>query len=150
MKDMAQIRVLLVEDDDDDAMFARRTLGKCDGMLFEIRRAKTFAEAIRLLRKHPFHLMLLDLNLPDSNAQSTVKALAIEAYMIPTIVLTGNADENTSIQCIEIGADDVIDKNKMTVSGLCAAIRKTFARWKRKDAMYDTIRIRMKELLKEL
>jgi two-component system alkaline phosphatase synthesis response regulator PhoP len=56
------------------------------------------------------HLLLIDLNLPDGNGLVLFKQLLERKITIPTIFVTGVADEKTKIQSLDMGGDDYLVK----------------------------------------
>src|SRR4051812_26017394 len=53
---------------------------------------------------------LLDLNLPDSSGLDTLAKVRKAAPAVPTVVLTGQDDEETAIAAIAQGAQDFLTK----------------------------------------
>ncbi|MDR3143866.1 MAG: response regulator transcription factor [Puniceicoccales bacterium] len=56
------------------------------------------------------HLLLLDLNLPDSNGLLLFKRLQEQRIAVPTIFVTGETDERTKVQSLDMGGDDYLTK----------------------------------------
>jgi len=72
--------------------------------------AASGAEAIAQLNAHTFHLVFLDLNLPDTTGIDLLKKIRDVYPNLPVLVLTGNATLDTSIQAIRQGARDYMVK----------------------------------------
>ena len=69
--DEQRVRILLVEDDPDDAYILRNLLGdRWDGP-FELIHVELLATAIERCEEEKFHVVLLDLGLPDSSGLET-------------------------------------------------------------------------------
>lgn len=68
------------------------------------------AHALRFLQKNFANLVLLDLNLPDQSGFSLLQELKANDINVPTIFLTGNAQELAKIQGLEMGGDDYVTK----------------------------------------
>lgn len=64
-------------------------------------------DAIDLLKKKEFDLVIMDILLPDGNGLLLLKAVR-EYSQIPIIVLTDKKEELTEILALEYGADDYI------------------------------------------
>jgi diguanylate cyclase (GGDEF)-like protein len=100
-------KVLVVE----DSLTVRKILSKLleDNPYLTPVLCKDFAEATRELEKgSDFLAAIVDLNLPDApNGESVELSLS---YSIPTLVLTGNFDEFTRSQLLDLGVLDYITK----------------------------------------
>lgn len=106
------IRVLMVEDSEDDALLMLRALEK-GGYEPEYRRVET-AEAMRDgLAAEAWDLILCDYKMPRFDG---LKALALykEAGLdIPFILVSGTVGEEIAVEVIKAGAHDYIMKDKM-------------------------------------
>src|SRR5262245_14943901 len=69
-------------------------------------------EAIALLEKQKFSLVLLDLMKPDLNGDEVLKLIKSDPDKrdIPVIMLSADTDAEKVAQCIELGADDYLPK----------------------------------------
>ncbi len=118
MKDQS-LRVLMVEDSENDALLLIRVLKK-GGYHSVYERVETATAMKKALQEMPWDIVLCDYSLPKFNALSAI-ALLKEANMdIPLIVVTGTVGEETAIECMRRGAKDYIMKSKM--ARLCPAI----------------------------
>jgi len=81
------LRVLIVEDVETDAIVATAAVKKAMSGPVEILRADTLAKALGIIWTADVHLVLLDLNLPDSRGLETLKR-ARAATACPIIVIT--------------------------------------------------------------
>jgi signal transduction histidine kinase len=81
------------------------------------------AEALSCLAAGRFHLILLDLSLPDSQGLDTVRAVAQQARGTPIVVLTGADDETLGIAAVRNGAQDYLVKGQADARMLVRAIR---------------------------
>ena len=88
--------VLLVEDSRSDAVLLQESLMEGQGQGapgFHFSLAESCAEAVALLQKRSFDVLLLDLSLPDSSGRDTFVRARTVAPHLPIVVLTGEADE---------------------------------------------------------
>jgi adenylate cyclase len=69
-------------------------------------------EAIALLEKQKFSLVLLDLMMPDLNGDEVLKLIKSDPDKrdIPVIMISADTDAEKVSQCIEFGADDYLSK----------------------------------------
>ncbi len=104
-------RVLLVEGDEYDRVFAKRLLGQHAEEHFAVCVAGTLAEARKKLAATKYDVVALDLNLPDSTGLLTVRAVTAAAPDVPIVVLTSAADAAEAVEAVRLGAQDFLDKS---------------------------------------
>jgi serine phosphatase RsbU (regulator of sigma subunit) len=115
------LRVLLVEDDDGDALLVEDLL-ELAGAPVEIRRANRLSEALRG-KAGAADCVLLDLDLPDSTGLSGLLELREPADAPAILVLTGLDDALRGIEAVAAGAQDYLIKGKVDGDVLWRAIR---------------------------
>jgi diguanylate cyclase (GGDEF)-like protein len=110
-----RVRVLLVEDNVDDAVSVRRTLGRARQPLFEVVHVESLREALARLESDPFDIVLLDLSLPDSCGLHTLSSFfqASLPRRPPIIVLTGDDDERLAVSILQAGAQEYLVKGDL-------------------------------------
>jgi DNA-binding response OmpR family regulator len=129
------IRVLLVEDDDGDALLV-------DDLLTDalpgarIARSRTFGDALAELDAG-IDCVLLDLQLPDAAGLDTVIRLRAQAPAIPLIVLTGLDDAAAGVAAVDAGAQDYLVKGNVDGAQLARAIRYAIVRRQAADAQHE-------------
>lgn len=113
------LRVLMVEDSEDDALLLIRELKK--GGYNPVHERVTSATAMRkALKEKEWDIILCDYMIPGFNAPSAIYILKEANLDIPLIVVTGTIGEETAIECMRFGAKDYIMKPNL--SRLCPAI----------------------------
>ncbi len=115
----ARIDVLLIEDDDGDALIVQELL--LDAAAVHVQRARTLAEAGPLLESAS--CVLLDLGLPDSRELDGVRWLRRHVPDIAVVVLTGLADELLGAAAVRSGAQDYLVKGHVDGALLYRVIR---------------------------
>lgn len=123
-------RVLLVEDDEGDALLVEELLDDA-GAAIELTRARSVAEA-RSALDDGYACVVLDLGLPDVSGLDAVRAVIDAARETAVIVLTGHADEHRGIAAVAAGAQDYLVKGQVDGQLLARAIRYAIER-KRAD-----------------
>lgn len=142
------IRILLVEDDEDDAFLLERSLTKAAPGQFSIERVGTLEDARRALAASPFHVVLSDLSLPDSRGLETFEKIHEEDSEVAIVVLTGNDDERLAVRALNEGAQDYLVKGKADGQSLVRSMRYAIERNRRRHleqhntALEDEIRAR--------
>ncbi len=104
------MRVLLIEDDDGDALLVDELLLDA-GAPFALRRVRTLADAATAL--DGVGCILLDLELPDSRGLHGVSWLRDNAPGLAVVVLTGLADEHLGAEAVRAGAQDYLVKGQV-------------------------------------
>jgi serine phosphatase RsbU (regulator of sigma subunit) len=117
--DAGQIRILLVEDDDGDALLVEELLHEA-GVRVEVQRARLLADARKLIRDAG--CVLLDLGLPDSQGLDGLRQL-LRQEPDAAVVLTGLADEYLGEDAVRAGAQDYLVKGDVTGKLLHRVIR---------------------------
>jgi len=106
---MSPRRLLFVEDDRDLNLYYQSALR---GEGFEVTGAYTGEEALNLLQKEPFDLVLLDIYLPDYNGVEVLKKIRMELQLnhLPVCMITGYLDVEPIVEAFRNGANAYIVK----------------------------------------
>lgn len=107
------LRVLFIEDSEDDVQLVLRLLRK-DNYSPMYRRVDQESAVQRALREEPWDLVICDYSMPELSAQ---KALAIFQQFhldIPYIVVSGTVGEDTAVEMMKAGAHDYVMKQNLT------------------------------------
>ena len=113
------LRVLMVEDSEDDALLLIRAIKK-GGYNPEYERVAAAAAMKKALHGKKWDIILCDYTMPGFNAPLAIDVLKEANIDIPLIVVSGTIGEETAIQCMRFGAKDYILKPNL--SRLCPAI----------------------------
>ena len=124
------MRVLLVEDDDGDAVLVAALLDEV-GARVELTRARTVLDAVE--RLPGFDCVLLDLGLPDASGLDGLRRILDCAGQAAVLVLTGHDDEERGIQALAVGAQDYLVKGQVDGSLLLRGIRYAIERRRAED-----------------
>jgi PAS domain S-box-containing protein len=113
------LRVLIVEDSEDDVLLIIRELKK-GGYNPIYERVETAAAMRKALQEKQWDIILCDYKLPQFSAPSAIALLKETNIDIPILIISGKIGEDTAAECMLVGAQDYIMKNNM--SRLCPAI----------------------------
>jgi len=102
---------ILIVDDNEDNRYTLQLMLESDGHE-RITCAAGGNEAIALIKKEKFSLVLLDLMMPDLNGDEVLKATKSDPDQrdIPVVMISADTDADKVSQCIELGADDYLPK----------------------------------------
>ncbi|NND96171.1 MAG: diguanylate cyclase [Pirellulaceae bacterium] len=119
--------MLLVEDDDADAVLFQRILLTCAGT-HQAHVATSLAAALDWLDDHHCDIILLDLSLPDSFGLDGIGKIHQHNPSTPIVVLTGLDDNKTSLQSLDCGAQDYLVKDSLDARDLERTLRHAIQR----------------------
>jgi adenylate cyclase len=107
----SQLPGILIVDDNEDNRYTLQLLLETDGHE-RIASASGGNEAIALLDKEKFSLVLLDLMMPDLNGDEVLKIIKgnPDTRDIPVVMISADSDTEKVSKCIELGADDYLPK----------------------------------------
>lgn len=100
--------ILLVEDDEDLALYLEKQIGK----RYQILRAENGRKALEILSNHPVNLIVSDVSMNEIDGFELCKKIKedINLCHIPIILLTAQTDVNSQIKGVESGADVYLTK----------------------------------------
>ena len=131
------IRLLLVEDNDTDALVAREELLDSVDVVFEMARVNRLRSALSLLERETFDVVVLDLTLPDSDGLDTFLKFRAAAPNLPVVVASHHSAETIALQAVQAGAQDYLVKGS-TKGMLARTIRYAIERAKTQMALRDS------------
>ncbi len=126
-----QVHVLLVEDDDGDAVLVGELLREV-GAAVVVQRARSLAQAKGLVPGAA--CVLLDLGLPDSQGLNGLRQLLQLEPEAAIVVLTGEASEHLGEQAVRAGAQDYLIKGEVAGNMLNRVIRYAVERRRAEEA----------------
>ena len=129
------IKILLIEDNPGDAYLIEEHLEEFANFSYELKIVETLDEALRVLKKKHFDVILLDLELPDSYGINTFLSVHNKNPLIPIIILTGLSDRTIESYAIKKGAYDFLVKGQTEDRLLEGIIRCSIERKKRLSAI---------------
>ena len=128
MRIKGPINVLLVEDNPGDAVIINEMFRDIPQIQFNIFHAPNLLEGLESISKNEFHIVLLDLQLPDSQGIETFNHIHNLAPEIPIIILTGLEDEDFAIDIVGEGAQDYLVKGQVDSKLLARCINYSIER----------------------
>lgn len=106
------LRVLLIEDSDDDAQLILRRLRK-EGYVPEYRRVERLADVKDAFARSTWDLVISDYNLPEFNANDALAIYKQEQIDIPFIIVSGHIDDESAVAAMKAGAHDYLSKSSL-------------------------------------
>lgn len=109
-----RLNIVLVEDNEDDALLLERYLRK-SGLNFSLKRVETAEEleAALAVAESPL-VVLADYNLPEFSGPAALQLVRSQQLDIPFIMLSGAVSEETAVASMRAGAHDYVSKQNLT------------------------------------
>jgi|DewCreStandDraft_4_1066084.scaffolds.fasta_scaffold23331_2 DNA-binding response OmpR family regulator len=102
--DQAPIRVLLVEDDEDDRVIVLEHIHRIPGRKFEVEWVLGYTEAIIEIGRQPYDLFIFDYRLGPDNGVDLIREVKAKGCAVPIVMLTRYADRGIEVRAREAGA----------------------------------------------
>jgi DNA-binding NtrC family response regulator len=103
------LRPILIVDDEASILLAIDTTLQMAGLDHTIT-CQDSRQVMTILAQNPVDAMLLDLNMPNLDGHRLLDDVRREYPDVPVIIVTGEVDVETAVQCIKAGAFDYIVK----------------------------------------
>lgn len=129
-------RILVVDDEPQIHRFLRPAL---EAAGYQVERANTGGEGLRLAASRSPDAVLLDLGLPDLDGQEVLARLR-GFSAVPVIVLSARDREADKIAALDGGADDYVEK-PFGVGELLARIRAALRHQRAQEGVPDVVRL---------
>jgi diguanylate cyclase (GGDEF)-like protein len=138
------IRVLLVEDGEEDYRRTCDLLGAAHLVAFEVDRARSLNEASMRLGAGAYDVCLLEPRLPDGQGLELVRAAQNRSFRAPIIILTGHGTPELDLEAMALGVADFLDKAQADAVHLERTIRYAVTRHRHGErlnrlAQYDEL-----------
>ena len=117
------IRILLVEDDEDDFILTRDALRSISKGRMVLEWVDNGEQALEELRSGRHDVCLLDYRLDASTGLELLARMRQQGWLGPVILLTGMSDEALDEDALKAGAADFLDKSQLTPTLLARSIR---------------------------
>ena len=108
-----RLRVLIVEDSEDDLLLLLHTL-KCEGYDLVYEQVDKIAAILIALEQKPWDIIICDYVMPGFMAPTVLSILKEKGLDIPFIISSGIVDEETAVTVLKQGAHDFVSKTKLS------------------------------------
>jgi len=132
------LRILLVEDDEDDYVVTRDILAEIRGARFELEWASTYAAGLQSIGRKMHDVYLLDYRLGEQTGLNLLREAIASGCKSPVILLTGQDDRDTDLEAMRAGAADYFVKGLINAPLLERSIRYALERKRVEDELYQS------------
>jgi two-component system, sensor histidine kinase and response regulator len=117
------IKVLLIEDDEDDYVLTRELLAEVNGGQYALDWASSYQEGLKVAARLEHHVCLVDYRLGERSGVQLIREAREAGLTTPMILLTGQGNHEVDVEAIEAGATDYLVKDETHASRLDRTIR---------------------------
>jgi signal transduction histidine kinase len=132
------IRVLLIEDDEDDYVLTRDLLSEVPGCTFHLEWTPSFEEALDKAQRGGYDVCLLDYRLGERDGLDLLHELHQAGCRVPIIMLSGQGGHEVDMQAMGAGAVDYLEKDGISASMLERTIRYAIERRRVETALRES------------
>lgn len=109
---MPDLRLIIVEDDDNDAELIAETL-RAEGYELDWERVDTADRLTAALDRAPPDLIISDYRIPGFGAEPALRVLQSTGLDVPFIVVSGKLGEEAALAIMRAGAHDYVPKDRL-------------------------------------
>lgn len=128
------IKVLLIEDDEDDYLITRDLLSDVEGVSYEISWINNYDQGLAEAKRNAHDIYLVDFRLAGSDGLELIREARGDCAG-PMILLTGQGDRQTDLKAMRAGASDFITKGRIDSSQLERSIRYAIEQHRLRDEL---------------
>jgi DNA-binding NtrC family response regulator len=123
MNELDLIRVLLVEDDEDDYILTRGLFTNMKGRRFQLEWVKSYTQGLEVMLRNQHDVCLLDYRLGARNGIELLTEAQSKGCQAPIILLTGLGAHQVDVEAMKAGAAYYLVKAELRADSLERAIR---------------------------
>ncbi len=117
------IKILLVDDDEDDYILTRDLLSEIKGESYDLEWISTYEAGLKAVTDNNYDVSLFDYQLGSHTGIDLLKATVEADCKIPIILLTGQGDHEVDMEAMKAGAADYLNKSEINTQILERSIR---------------------------
>lgn len=138
------VRVLLVDDDEDEYIITRRIISEIVGRKHLLDWAGNYAQGLNMIAENRHDIYLIDYRLDERTGLDLLREAMANECTQPMILLTGQEDREVDIEAMKAGAWDYLVKGRIDAPALERAIRYTLEHKKVLDVVLESQKQREK------
>ena len=142
----ARLRVLLIDDDEDDRLLTAERLSEIPGNPYQLDWISRYEEGLEAICQGTHDVYLLDFRLGARTGIELLREAHGHGCSGPIILLTGQGQSRTDVEALDAGADDYLEKERLTSAILDRSIRYALFRHRVERELEQKVRERTEEL----
>ena len=115
---IAQTKILLIDDSEDDRLLFRRCLRKSTTTDYAVTEAATGEDGLAQIDHESFACVLLDYSMPGRDGVEILTRIRAKHPFVPVVMLTGLGNEKVAVAAMREGAQDYLTKSTVTTETL--------------------------------
>jgi PAS domain S-box-containing protein len=119
----SDVKILLIEDDEDDALLTREYLSEIETFKFNFTWQPNLTLAKKAMLEDGFDIFLVDYRLGGENGLDLIRYIHSKGVLTPAIILTGQGDFEIDQLASRLGAADYLIKSELNSNVLERTIR---------------------------
>ncbi len=116
------IKILVIDDEAIIRISCQKALSSCN---YDVKAASSGKEGLEMLENESFHLVLLDLKMPDIDGLEVLKEIKEKSPETKVIMITGYSTVDTAVKSLKLGAINYLEK-PFTPNALIEAVKEIF------------------------
>ncbi len=108
MVDIAVTRILYMEDDPGLSRLLQKSLQRRG---YHVDTAADGEEGLKKLAESAYAILLVDYDMPFCGGIDVIRTLSAQGRLLPTIMVTGQGNEEVAVEALKLGASDYIVKD---------------------------------------
>lgn len=137
MTENVYVRILVVDDDEEDFFLFKELLSEVKDQRFTIEWAPSYEVGRKAILDQNHDVYFLDYRLEHTTGLELLKEMILEDCKLPMILLTGFGDHEVDLEAMRIGAADYIIKDQLAPYVLERSIRYSIHRAKSIEALRE-------------
>jgi len=130
------IKILLIDDDEDDYVVTRDLLSESKELKHELHWIPTYHEAVTRICENNYDIYLLDYRLGKHTGLDLLQKATCQGCRSPFILLTGEGNHETDLKAMKAGAADYLVKGEISAPLLERSIRYAIERKRTEERIY--------------
>ena len=119
----ASVRVLLVDDDEDDCVITRDLISRIRERRYQLDWVDTYEAALEAIRRGEHDVCLFDYRLGERTGLELLREAKQLGCRAPMILLTGQGDHEVDLEAMKAGAADYLVKSQLRADALERTMR---------------------------
>jgi diguanylate cyclase (GGDEF)-like protein/PAS domain S-box-containing protein len=133
-----RLRILLVEDDEDDFILLKDLLSDIEGTEFALEWVSNYPAALEAVQKNQHDIYLFDFRLGEYSGLELLRTAIANGCKVPVIMLTGQGERENDLKAMQAGAADYLVKGEISATLLERSIRYAINRSQTLEALRES------------